>query len=362
MRIFQIIFSLASGGAERVVVNLSNELAKEHEVTIICIQKIRGNNSFYLKQLNENIEVVSLDANKGINLKSFVKIFQLIIWHNPNIIHAHLNTLVYCFLPSLFFKKIKFFHTLHSIADKSVGFKHQKILNRWFYRQHFIRPIAISAECAISFQQFYGLGNISIIPNAVPYPTKSLAFESVKEEVQRYRLDEKSIIFTHLARFSNPKNQNMLVEVFNDLLDQGHPVKLLIIGNGFESCKAILLKRKAKNGIYFLGEKTNPIDYLMNSDCFVLSSEYEGLPMSLLEAFSCGIPAVCTPAGGIPDVLNKDFLGIISTNFTKRSYKHAVEQFITRKDNFDKTKITQYYKENFSIRNSANAHIDKFSQ
>ena len=360
MKVFQIIFSLSSGGAERVVTNLSNELAKNHELYIITIHKNVGNNSFYLNQLDQKINVISLNKNRGISLDSFVKIFNLIKKHKPNIVHAHLNTILYCILPSLIFKKIKFFHTLHSIADKTIKIKWQKAISKFYYKNKIIHPIAISKECAISYQKFYGLRDIAVIENGVPIPEKSDKFVEVKKEIEGYRLS-KGIIFVHIARFSKEKNQELLVAIFNELIAQGNNIKLLIIGNGFDSDEGMLLKQKAKKGIYFLGEKRNPTDYLLCSDCFILSSMWEGLPMSLLEAMSCGLPTVSTPAGGIADILVKDYLGVLSKDFSSEELKKAVASFIDSQSVFESSKIKLHFENIFSIQKATNSHVKLYT-
>ena len=168
MKIFQIIYALSSGGAERVVLNLSNELVKDNEVYIVCIQELEGRNNFYQNALDEGVQLISLGNRKGNSLRAFFQVFKLIKQYKPDVVHAHLNTLLYCFLPSLFLvKKVKYFHTLHNLAEESVGFRWQKLINKFFYRDK-IKPIAISQTCARSFREYYNFPSVYIIENSVP--------------------------------------------------------------------------------------------------------------------------------------------------------------------------------------------------
>ncbi len=90
-------------------------------------------------------------------------------------------------------------------------------------------------------------------------------------------------------------------------------------------------------------------DYLLNGDAFVLSSLWEGLPISLLEAISFGVIPVCTPAGGIPDVIKNDTLGYVSSDFTERGLYGAVLKCINNMDLFNRQELKNYFIDNFSM-------------
>jgi glycosyltransferase involved in cell wall biosynthesis len=90
-------------------------------------------------------------------------------------------------------------------------------------------------------------------------------------------------------------------------------IKLLILGEGEDECK---LKKQItdlnlKNNVFLLGKKENIFDYLNVSNVFVLSSLWEGLPLSLLEAMACGLPVVATNVGGIPEVVKDGLSGFL---------------------------------------------------
>ena len=98
--------------------------------------------------------------------------------------------------------------------------------------------------------------------------------------------------------------------------------------------------------IYFLGEKNNVGDYLLFSDAFCLTSFYEGLPISLLEALSCGVTPICTSVGGIPDVIKDNQTGYLS-DINVDSYYNAIQRFINKK--IPRDNLIEYFNKNFSI-------------
>ena len=347
MKIIQLIFSLTSAGAERLVVNICNELSKNNEVVLITFVAENNISIFYKPLLNKNIRYINLGCKTGLSLRAFIKMIFIVLKEKPNVVHAHLNTMLYCLIPSLLIK-CKFVHTLHSIAPKTVGFIGQKYINKWFYKTKKIIPIAISNECATSFTDFYNLTEITIIDNGVPNAIKSTHFNAAKTELKLLPDYINCTKFIHIARFSAVKNQKVLLSVFQQLIAKGHKICLILIGDGFEKLHHFNTNLK---GIYFLGSKQNPLDYLQLSDCLVLTSLWEGMPMCALEALSCGIPIVSTPAGGMVDVIKNKNNGILSVDFTENSIKNAVEQMVNKLklSAFNAQHILATYNDNYSI-------------
>ena len=86
-----------------------------------------------------------------------------------------------------------------------------------------------------------------------------------------------------------------------------------------------LIANKPGN-VHFFGKVSNVSDYLLNADAFVLTSLFEGLPISLLEALSAGAVPVCTPVGGIINIVTKD-IGFLSEDVSTDAYLKALEVF-----------------------------------
>ncbi len=364
MKIFQLIFNLSSGGAEKFVVDLSNQLSKMHEVYLCVIQnELDTDLTFFKQQLNENVNYINLKSEKGINGKLFISIFRLIIRLKPDIVNAHLNTVLYLYLPSVLLgRKIKFFHTLHSIAPKTIGFKLQRSINGFLYRKKVIEAIAISTENKNSFAEFFGHTNVSIIENGVVNPSKTEDFEIVKEKLRKLKKSDSDKIFIHIGRFSQPKNQKLLINVFNKILENTTDIILIVIGDYFDSHDAKEIRDISNSKVHYLGKKKNVIDYLLNSDCFVLSSLWEGLPISLLEALSCGIIPVCTPAGGIPDVIKDETLGYLAKDFSEEGLREAVFKCIGNIEKFDRSNLVNNFVNCYSIEICAKKYITLYNK
>ena len=75
MKILEIIPTLSSGGGERFVVDLANELSRENNVTLLVF-RLDGNLSFYLPQVSENVRVILIKKHSGLDLRLFFKVFR----------------------------------------------------------------------------------------------------------------------------------------------------------------------------------------------------------------------------------------------------------------------------------------------
>lgn len=349
MKIVQLIYSLSSGGAERFVVDLANQLSEDgHEVIICMLRPGEGRMIFNKQFVAETVRIESLNMDCGISLAKILRVENFIKRENPDVVHCHLNVIPYIYrLSVVCHGKIKFFHTLHSVAGETVAGILQKELNRWFYFHRYIVPICISYLCKQSYLDYYGASDVCYIDNGRSCISPTVQNGLVYQEIQSYKEMETTPVFIHVARFHPLKNQELLVSVFNKLDKEGIDFTLLVIGAGYESNEALLLRRKACDKIHFLGEKNNVGDYLLNSDAFCLTSHYEGLPISLLEALSCGVTPVCTRVGGIPDVIVDGENGYLSDE-DECDYLNAIKRFlrcpIARND------LQGFFDEHFSMK------------
>src|SRR5690606_13471879 len=166
MKILEITYSLSSGGAERFIVDLCNELSKDNSNQVILMAIVDdtiAQNKHYLPELSKKVEYICLEATSGFNIMSFIRVFKMIRSLKPDIVHAHCN-LIMLYFPSLLLKRVRYFHTLHNLAEACLKFRFLKPVNSFFYR-NFVLPITISNICQQSYQTLYKLQNPICIPN-----------------------------------------------------------------------------------------------------------------------------------------------------------------------------------------------------
>ena len=113
-----------------------------------------------------------------------------------------------------------------------------------------------------------------------------------------------------IARLAPPKDHETLLHAFAQAR-RDVPASLWVVGDGplRASLEKLAADLELGNAVVFWGERLNPGDFLAAADAFVLSSRSEGLPMSLLEAMSAGLPAIVTDVGGMAEVVHRFNLG-----------------------------------------------------
>lgn len=167
-------------------------------------------------------------------------------------------------------------------------------------------------------------------------------------------------VFVHIARCEEAKNQELLVNAFSRILQDNIHAILLMIGANYDAPHNQHLFTHMPKGMYCLGLKNNIGDYLLNANFFILSSKWEGLPISLLEALSCGVIPICTPAGGIPDVIIDEQKGFLSPDFTEDNFYKAIKKAIQKESSFERKNLITYFQENYSMQHCANLYLKTF--
>lgn len=361
MKIVQILYSLSSGGAERFVVDLSNQLSEVgHDVVICMLRSASGVGMSFNKQfVSPSVRVESLGLSCGFSLHKVCLVEKFLCREHPDVVHCHLNVLPYVYRFALLHPKIKFFHTLHNIAEKTVSGRMQYRLNKFFYFRKIITPICISSICRDSYLKYYNTDDVLYIDNGRSPVVPTSEIDSVRTEVAGYKVNDKTPVFVHVARYNPQKRQDLLVSAFNLLDVRGVDFVLLIVGDGFDTEEGEKLKRKSSPKIHYLGKKSNVGDYLLNADAFCLTSDYEGLPISLLEALSCGITPICTSVGGIPDVIEDGKTGYLSPVVDVDSYVCAVNRFFEKP--IDSVVLKKLYEIRFSMKECAKRYLTVYN-
>lgn len=145
-----------------------------------------------------------------------------------------------------------------------------------------------------------------------------------EDELKEISPDEK--ILLHASNFRKVKRVVELVELMRIVIDHYPKARLIIAGDG---PTRIEVERKIEeldlcNNIHLLGIKTNMQQIMCSADIFLLNSTEEGMPLVLLEAMSCRLPVVTTPAGGIPELVRPNIDGKVTKGYEGDEFAQAV--------------------------------------
>jgi glycosyltransferase involved in cell wall biosynthesis len=336
MKILEATFGLSSGGAERFCVDLSNELSSRgNDVTLLTLKDDRidtEHRCFYRFDLRKEVEYKNAHIPDGFQIKSLWQVYKAIQKEKADIVHFHLGAQFYWLAILLLHRKALFFMTIHNDMSCFNNAFH-KLFFRTMGRMHWVRFIAISDVIYEDLIRMYPGVSVCKIKNGRSPILPTKAYSEVELEINALKKDAKTKVVIHIARCAEQKNQLLLIRAFNELVTSGEDVILLILGNGYDSELGLQLKAEASDeNIFFLGSHKNISDYLLHADVFCLSSHFEGLPITLLEASLAGIPAVCTKVSGATDMITDGVTGKLSTDFSVEEYTEALRFVLTHND------------------------------
>jgi glycosyltransferase involved in cell wall biosynthesis len=292
------------GGAEFMLKELILNLDKEL-FDIYVITKFSDNGTEIEKILKENnIKIIYSNCKKGFSLKFLFKCYQELKKIKPDIIHTHLGIII-SFLPYIYLNKCKCFHTVHNIPKEEGKKKY-----RFFYRKK-VKLIGISETIAQMIKEFYNIKySIPIIYNPV---NLSKFMEIVPAKY------DNTVTLIIIARLCSQKNHKLLLEAFSVAMKECKNIQLKIVGEGH--LKNELIEYADNLGVSqkteFLGQRDDIPYLLKSSDIFVLSSLWEGLPLSVLEAMAAGLPVISTDVGGVKDIVKDNGILVESGNVEK---------------------------------------------
>ena len=119
---------------------------------------------------------------------------------------------------------------------------------------------------------------------------------------------------------------------------------------------------KYHKNIHLIGARTNIGDYMSLVDYFVLTSDKEGLPLALLEAMSMGVVPVCTPAGGVKDVLRNGENGYMAEYVSDEAYYYTVKEALEGKEKISREAIMKEYKDKYSMEVCARHYMEIYKR
>lgn len=322
MKIVQIVPQLSSGGAERFVVDLSNELSLRHDVVLVASFALIEQAAFYLPEVSERVKIRSLNKKLGFDFAYLCRLYKTIKKESPDVVHTHVESFAHFALLKWLFPRVKFVHTVHSDAQFEAGGKLKTFLKRWFFRKGWCKAVTISKKSDISFKEFYG----NDVSSSLIYNGRSLKVEWSDEEF--VPLIEGCCNLVSIAHISPVKNHLLLCSAVDQLTKKGEPIELYMFGRFVDEDIVNGIRALNNPHIHMLGEVENPRQYLRNVDVFCMSSTIEGMPISLIEALSCGLIPICTAVGGIVDIVEDGVNGFLSKDMTVESYVEAIERYL----------------------------------
>ncbi|MGQ2106382.1 glycosyltransferase family 4 protein [Ornithobacterium rhinotracheale] len=367
IKVLNIIKSLGRGGAEVLLPETLHYHDKEN-FEFHYIYYLSWKTDVVKDLEDEGGKVTCL--NKSSNIKILLSAWQVEKYCKKNeidIIHIHSP------LPAITIRllrkslSIPICYTEHSIATKYKNVV--KILNKKTYNYQ---------DCVIACSDIAKQSIDEYIKPKVPVfgisngvNTEKYKPAELEEKLKIRRelsIPEDAVVVIIIAVLRTEKRVDNWLNIVNQAISKNNKIHGIIVGSGplEEELKAQHQKLENKNQIHFVGKQLDVKPYLATSDIYMMTSEFEGLPVSLLEAMSCELAICSTEAGGIKKVVRNNIDGLtvptekpkelinilvkISQNETllkdlkKKARNRIIESFSLRKmvDSLEKIYIDLY--------------------
>lgn len=268
---------------------------------------------------------------------SIIDDFLSIIWtinlikkYNFDIVHCHSSKAgVIGRLSSLITatKNIFTIHGLSFLAFDNIFIKNFYILIEFILSYMTNKIIYVSFnDYKIAKSKFLNMRNAEIIHNSVP---------DIKELSKKIKIKKNLVKVISVARFDKQKNHKMLLKAFSNL----NPYlnwELNLFGDGIllNECKKLAYNLKIEDRVNFKGFVNNNeiLKEYQNNDIFVLCSNWEGFPITTLEAMREGLPIIITDIGGSAEAIIDNYNGFVINNNDVKSLETKLEKLISSEE------------------------------
>lgn len=283
MKILHIITKSELGGAQSVLANIVNSICEQHEVMVIAGE---GDGKIFDNIDNRIVKIQYPHLRRAISvindLRTLFFIRKKYDEFKPDVIHLHSSKVG--LLGRLILPRNKIVYTVHGFDSIRVAYRRFLSIERWM--QH--RCAAIIGVSQYDVQNLLTEGihhHVSLIYNGISKINLSL-------EEPLFLPEKYKKVVMCIARVAMPKRHDIFIACAKRLPDYA----FVWIGN----TEPIACMQE---NVFFLGNKPNAGSYCRYADLFMLPSDYEGLPIVILEAMSYGIPIVASDVGGISEIV-----------------------------------------------------------
>lgn len=315
--------TMGIGGTEKIIMQLCKAFKCEFENIVVC-----SNGGVHVEELEAmGIKHYFISDFEDKRIKNIIKTFNIIMKitrkHNIHIIHTHHR------MAAFYVKLVKRFINIITIHTSHNTFKDKKKFTKYILSKNNI--ICVGQKVKENLVDYYGISKdiVHVIYNGVDQysqNTKELD-EFVKLKNDGY------FLVTNIGRLSEQKGMEYFIKSANSVKESLDKVKFFIVGNGELESKLKKLTRELKleEDMIFLGYRNDINNIIRNSDLIVLSSLWEGLPLTPIEAFMEKKTIVATNVDGTPEIVEDNVNGLLVEPKNDKAISDAILTLATNK-------------------------------
>jgi glycosyltransferase involved in cell wall biosynthesis len=286
------------GGAERVASIIGTEFQKRgYSVSFLVFKDVKEKYDYQGKYVYLDRGIRTNKNVFGAFIALFRRAWRIKKYCKKNNVNAVIS----------FMEKANFASVMSRVVFRNKSKIIISIRNNPFYKKRISQKIVkvlypfadevitISKKIKKDLGDYFGLKKVKVIYN--PIDQKKIVHLKKDPLPEKYQdLFDNHFVFINIGRLHEQKGQKYLIRSFKQVVDYKKDSKLVIIGDGElkNEMHNLIRDLNLEKNVFLLGRKDNVYKYLARSNCFVLSSLWEGLPNTLIEALAVGLPAIST--------------------------------------------------------------------
>lgn len=344
------------GGTENVVLQLCEIFKPIVNNVVVC--SCGGVNVEKLAIMGiKHYEIPDIEDKKPHTMIKIAKTVKRIVkQENISIIHTHHRMAAFYISFLCLYKQCKFINTSHNT------FKNKRKLTQIAYKHGSL--IACGEMVKKNLVHDFGLPEmqVTVIHNAVKAYDGNTALDPFIKKLR----DQEYFVIGNIGRLSEQKGMKYFIKAIPDIIEKHPQARFIIVGSGEDEQSLKELAEKLNLNLYlsFLGYRDNIQSLMSQLDLIVLSSLWEGLPLTPIEAYSVGKTIVATAVDGTTEIVRDSIDGFL---IAPRNSKAIVEKVCylieksEKRSEFEK-KALERYKEEFSFDKLANSYINFYER
>lgn len=305
------------GGAQTVVVQLANSLCHEHDVVLVAGE---GDGKMWKmvddRVVKEHAPHLQRALSPKNDILAAIELRRLYRRHRPDVVHLHSSKAGT--LGRMVFPRKRTIYTVHGFDSVRVAFRRFLPVERML--QHLSRAIVGVSNYDSRNMATEGITKrVSTIYNGLATPNTA-TIESLTP------FDSYDKVVLTIARTDPPKQPQLFIDVARRLPEYG----FVWIGNNQEMSRY----GELPTNCHFMGNIINAGAYCSKADLFMLPSNYEGLPMVIIEAMSFGKPVVASNVGGISEIVRNGTNGYVVEN-SAEAFASRIKDILEDSDKYN---------------------------
>lgn len=317
-KIVFLIHDLMGGGAEKVLVNMVNNLNPEkYDITVMAL----FDEGVHKNSFNKNIHYKYFMKKSFNGNKYFFRTMSPEFWYKK-VFKGEKFDVVISYLEGTCAriasgcndaKKVAWIHRERDENGYKVCFKSKAEADKSY--SSFDRIVCVADSLRQNFSQLCSAFNNAQVLYNVNETDKII--ELSKEVVTEENLFSDGVVtVTFIGKILREKGIYRLADIHNRFNQEGIAHRFLILGVGEDedAVKTQLKENGCEKDFVFLGFQKNPYKYLAKSDVFVCASFAEGFSTATTEALILGVPTVVADCSGMREMLGEDEFGIVTEN------------------------------------------------